>query len=113
MIILTAVMHPMGDASRAYEVLHGTLTNKGLDYRGDKYAATIIARPRRGQGIEGFEADVTVEGYNRSLGLAPLLSSILGRVAPIPVNDEPDIRVDARLTLRELDAFDARLRGRS
>lgn len=113
MIIVTAVIYPGGNAAESYEVLHGTVTNtRADDANGDSYAAHFLQRPHAQEGLEGFEADVAVDGFHRPLGLTPLLGSIFYAIAPLPLDFEPQVRVDARLTLKELDEFDARLRGR-
>lgn len=116
MIIVTATMYPQGLPSGSFELLHATIMNAG-DTPGEPghcdYNAHILARPSAQKGIEGFEADVIATTHNYRNGLAPLLSGLLGAAAPIPFDAEAQYDVLKRLTLKEMDNFDARLRGRS
>lgn len=113
MLIINATMHPHGSAAGAYEILHGTVTNLGTTADGEIYGAHLMHRPNAERGIDGWEADVRVGGYNSRLGLGPLLSGILSAIEPIPFEHEAQVDVQRKLTLKDLDAFDARIRGGS
>jgi hypothetical protein len=116
MLVITAHMHPHGSPVASYEVMHATITNLGVT-KGETgrcdYGAHILCRPSVERGIEGFEADVMATSHDERNGLAPLLSGLLGAACPIPFDAEPNYQVMARLTLKAMDEFDARLRGRS
>jgi hypothetical protein len=109
MIVVTANLHPKAAPVASKEILHATITNLG----NDDYGAHILSRPDKEKGIEGFEADVRVTGHQFRNGIAPLLSGLLGVASPIPFEQEPSYDILARLTLREMDEFDKRIRGRS
>lgn len=112
MLIITATMHPGGSPAGSYEVMTGTVTNAGsVNGSTDEYAAHFLHRPNDRRGIEGWEADVAVQGYNSRLGLTPLLGAIFNAIDPVPLDFEPDVTLQRKLLLKEMDDFDKRLRG--
>lgn len=116
MIVVTGTMRPGGSQTGNVEVLHVSICNSGNHARGDDYMAHVLARPHKGIGVIGFEADVAITNHQRREGLIPLLMSTLG--AAIGEDEQhgtflPPARVLERTWLQELDQFDARLRGRN
>lgn len=115
MIILTATMHPHGDATRRYELLHATIENRTEDCdMAERYFAHVLSRPNKYIGISGFEADVEVKGHRRSDGLTPLVIAVLNNANSIDVMQGtiiPETRQITRVTIEDASDFERRLRG--
>lgn len=111
MIILSATMHPHGDASRAYELLHATIDNRTRledEGRGDRYMALVCARPNRFLKVSGYEADVQVKEHRPADGPTALIVAVLNAARGSELC--PPAQLIARTTLEDAAAFERRLR---
>lgn len=112
MIILTATMHPGGDAARAYELLHATIENRTKieDALGtDRYVAHVLSRPNRFISVSGYEADVEIRSHKRSAGPAALIAAVLESST---IEALPEARRWARIIITDAADFEQRLRAR-
>jgi hypothetical protein len=78
MVIVQAVMWPHGNQTQTYELLNVSLSNTSSpEDRLQRYMAHVLSRPSPMLGIDGYEADVEVQGHESRAGFVPLLASIL------------------------------------
>lgn len=109
MIILKATLYPHGSEAESYDIMHGTITNIGKQMGCCDYFVHLMARPDGRRGIDGFEKDIRVNGWNSSLTLPSMLGVILGTVCPVPLDHEPIVREVRRLEIHDANEFERRM----